>query len=196
MKKQWWKLIFALPALALILYAGGFISQLIRNYKVWQAAGQIGSPTYPSFELSVCIDGLFSFPYGLYGVGICLGALALLIFYMMYSGDNDGEVMDQERNLSYSNKGTYGTSGFMTDAEMREVLELSDPKKTDGTILGKLNGKAVCLPLKSRMNRNIAVFGASGTMKSRAFARNMIFQTVKRGESLVVTDPKSGATRS
>ena len=191
MKKQWWKLIFALPALALVLYAGGFISQLIRNYKVWQAAGQIGSPTYPCFELSACIDGLFSFPYGLYGVGICLGALAILIFYMMYSGDNDGEVMDQERNLSYSNKGTYGTSGFMTDAEMREVLELSDPKKTDGTILGKLNGKAVCLPLKSRMNRNIAVFGASGTMKSRAFARNMIFQTVKRGESLVVTDPKS-----
>ena len=191
MKKQWWKLIFALPALALVLYAGGFISQLIRNYKVWQAAGQIGSPTYPSFELSACNDGLFSFPYGLYGVGICLGALAILIFYMMYSGDNDGEVMDQERNLSYSNKGTYGTSGFMTDAEMREVLELSDPKKTDGTILGKLNGKAVCLPLKSRMNRNIAVFGASGTMKSRAFARNMIFQTVKRGESLVVTDPKS-----
>jgi len=41
------------------------------------------------------------------------------------------------------------------------------------------------------MNRNIAVFGASGTMKSRAFARNMILQTVKRGESLVVTDPKS-----
>ena len=191
MKKQWWKLIFALPALALVLYAGGFISQLIRNYKVWQAAGQIGSPTYPSFELSACIDGLFSFPYGLYGVGICLGALAILILYMMYSGDNDGEVMDQERNLSYSNKGTYGTSGFMTDAEMREVLELCAPKKTDGTILGKLNGKAVCLPLKSRMNRNIAVFGASGTMKSRAFARNMIFQTVKRGESLVVTDPKS-----
>ena len=191
MKKQWWKLIFALPALALVLYAGGFISQLIRNYKVWQAAGQVRSPTYPSFELSACIDGLFSFPYGLYGVGICLGALAILIFYMMYSGDNDGEVMDQERNLSYSNKGTYGTSGFMTDAEMREVLELSDPKKTDGTILGKLRGKAVCLPLKSRMNRNIAVFGASGTMKSRAFARNMIFQTVKRGESLVVTDPKS-----
>ncbi|MBQ3256226.1 MAG: type IV secretory system conjugative DNA transfer family protein [Oscillospiraceae bacterium] len=191
MRKQSWKLIFALPALAVVLYAGGFISQLILNYKVWQAAGQIGSPTYPSFELSACIDGLFSFPYGLYGVGICLGALAILIFYMMYSGDNDGEVMDQERNLSYSNKGTYGTSGFMTDVELREVLELCDPKKTDGTILGKLNGKAVCLPLKSRMNRNIAVFGASGTMKSRAFARNMIFQTVKRGESLVVTDPKS-----
>lgn len=175
----------------MVLYAGGYISQFIRNYKEWQIGGQIGSPTFPSFELSFCVDALLSFPYGLYGVGICVTFFAILIFLIMHMGDNDGEVKDQERNLSYSNKGTYGTSGFMTDSEMCEVLDLCDPRKTDGTILGKLNGKAVCLPIKSRMNRNIAVFGASGTMKSRAFARNMIFQTVKRGESLVVTDPKS-----
>ena len=191
MKKQWWKLLLLLPVISAIMYAGGFVSQLIRNYKIWQAAGQIGHPEFPSFELSSCIDGLFNFPYGLYGVGICIGLLVLLIFMLMTTGDNDGEVKDRERNLSYSSKGTYGTSGFMTESEMHKVLELSAPGKSDGTILGKLNGKAVCLPLKSRMNRNIAVFGASGTMKSRAFARNMIFQTVKRGESLVVTDPKS-----
>ena len=191
MKKQWWTLIIALPALALVLYAGGYISQFIRNYQVWQAGGHVGSPTVPSFALTACIDGLLSFPYGMYGVGICIGLFSLLIFVVMHMGDSDGEIQDQERNLSYSNKGTYGTSGFMTESEMQKVLELSAPGKTDGTILGKLNGKAVCLPLKSRMNRNIAVFGASGTMKSRAFARNMIFQTVKRGESLVVTDPKS-----
>ena len=191
MKKQWWTLIFALPALAVVLYAGGYISQFIRNYKVWQTGGQVGSPTVPSFALSACIDGLLTFPYGVYGVIICVMLFALLIFVVMHMCDDDGEVRDNERNLSYSNKGTYGTSGFMTESEMNEVLELTEPKKTDGTILGKLNGKAVCLPLKSRMNRNIAVFGASGTMKSRAFARNMIFQTVKRGESLVVTDPKS-----
>lgn len=47
------------------------------------------------------------------------------------------------------------------------------------------------------MNRDIAVYGASGSMKSRAFARNMIFQCVARGknggvgESLIITDPKS-----
>ena len=58
---------------------------------------------------------------------------------------------------------------------MHQVLELTnDVKKHKGTILGKLNGKAVCLPKDTRMNRNIAVYGASGSMKSRAFARNMI----------------------
>lgn len=99
---------------------------------------------------------------------------------------------DKERNLTYSDQGTYGTSGFMTDAEMREVLEVvSDITKNRGVILGKLYGKAVCLPENTRMNRNVAVFGASGSMKSRAYARNVVFQCVKRGESLIITDPKS-----
>lgn len=101
-------------------------------------------------------------------------------------------VYDRERNLIYSDKGTYGTSGFMTETEMLQVLELtSNIAKTKGVLLGKLNGKAVCLPENTRMNRNVAVYGASGSMKSRAYARNVIFQCVARGESLIINDPKS-----
>ena len=82
--------------------------------------------------------------------------------------DRNGEISDHDRNLNYSTKGTYGTSGFMTPDEMMKVLELTgDVKKNKGTILGKLNGKAVCLPYQTRMNKNIAVYGASGSMKSR-----------------------------
>lgn len=106
--------------------------------------------------------------------------------------DRNGEISDRDRNFNYSTQRTYGTSGFMTSDEMFKVLELAgDVRKNQGTILGKLNGKAVCLPNKTRLNRNIAVYGASGSMKSRAFARNMIFQCVARGESLIITDPKS-----
>ena len=36
----------------------------------------------------------------------------------------------------------------------------------------------------------IAVFGASGTMKSRAIIRNALFQALRRGESVIVTDSK------
>lgn len=80
----------------------------------------------------------------------------------------------------------------MTEKEMKQVLELHDDlTHTTGTILGQLDDKAVCLPENSRMNKNIAVYGASGSMKSRAFARNMIFQCVRRGESLIINDPKS-----
>lgn len=111
---------------------------------------------------------------------------------VMRMGFGSKGTYDKERNLTYSDKGTYGTSGFMSDAEMQEVLQLvSNIANNRGVILGMLYGKAVCLPEDTRMNRNVAVFGASGSMKSRAYARNVAFQCVKRGESLIITDPKS-----
>lgn len=123
---------------------------------------------------------------------MCLLVFGLLIFIVMRMGWGNKGTYDKERNLTYSDKDTYGTSGFMDDVEMLQVLELvSDITKSRGVILGLLYGKAVCLPENTRMNRNVAVFGASGSMKSRAYARNVVFQCVARGESLIITDPKS-----
>lgn len=123
---------------------------------------------------------------------MCLLVFGLLIFIVMRMGWGNKGTYDKESNLTYSDKGTYGTSGFMDDVEMLQVLELvSDITKSRGVILGLLYGKAVCLPENTRMNRNVAVFGASGSMKSRAYARNVVFQCVARGESLIITDPKS-----
>ena len=93
---------------------------------------------------------------------------------------------------SYSNKGTYGTAGFMTKKEMKGVLDLvSDIRKHHGTILGELDGQVVCIPENTRFNGNIAVYGASGSKKTRAFCVNMILQCAARGNSMVITDPKS-----
>ena len=71
------------------------------------------------------------------------------------------------------------------------MLFRSDVKKHGGTILGKMDGKAVCVPRETRLNANLAVYGASGSMKTRAFCVNRILQSAARGESLVITDPKS-----
>lgn len=186
-----------LPVLLITLaYAGGYLSQFIINYKVWTAAGGTPgngtTPEFPSGSPAACFRALTVFPYSLYGFFLCVGIFALLIFLVMRMGYGNRGTYDRDRNLIYSDKGTYGTSGFMTDAEMRQVLEVvPDISKNRGVILGKLQGKAVCLPEKTRMNRNVAVFGASGSMKSRAYARNVVFQCVKRGESLIITDPKS-----
>lgn len=197
MNRKWWKLIYLLPICLCTLYAGGYVAQFIYNYQIWSDAGNFaGNGTYPqaaSLTPNACLMALTRFPYNLYGIFLCLLAFGLLTFLVMRMGyDRNGEIFDKERNLNYSTKGTYGTSGFMTPDEMHKVLELTDHvKKNKGTILGKLNGKAVCLPYETRMNRNVAVYGASGSMKSRAYARNMIFQCVSRGESLIITDPKS-----
>jgi len=196
-KKLWKLLLFTPPILLITLYGGGYLGQFIANYGRWQAEGHAPGdgtfPPFPSTSPMECVKAIFDFPYGLYGLFVFLVAIALLVLMVMRlgRGDNKGGV-DRERNFDYSAKGTYGTSGFMTETEFAEVLELhSSPRTARGTILGSLNGKTVCLPAQSKMNRNVAVYGASGTMKSRAYARNMIFQCARRGESLFITDPKS-----
>lgn len=150
------------------------------------------SPTVPSFAIGECFKAMFTFPYGILGVALCIGVLGLLVFMVMKMGYGDKGEYDRSRNLIYSTKGTYGTAGFMPKKEVTEVLDLvSDVKKHGGTILGKLDGKAVCVPRETRLNANIAVYGASGSMKTRAFCINRILQNAARGESLIITDPKS-----
>ena len=80
----------------------------------------------------------------------------------------------------------------MTKKEMKGVLDLvSDIRKHHGTILGELDGQVVCIPENTRFNGNIAVYGASGSKKTRAFCVNMILQCAARKSSMVITDPKS-----
>lgn len=73
---------------------------------------------------------------------------------------------------------------------MKSVLEVKPVSKADGVILGEFKGNAVCMPKDTRLNRHIAIFGASGTMKSRAIIRNALVQSLKRRELVVITDPK------
>ncbi len=154
--------------------------------------GDGSSPATPSFAIGECFKAMFTFPYGIIGILLCIGILGLLIFMVMKMGYGDKGEYDRSRNLIYSTKGTYGTAGFMPKKEMTEVLDLvGDVKKHGGTILGKMDGKAVCVPRETRLNANMAIYGASGSMKTRAFCVNRILQSAARGESLVITDPKS-----
>lgn len=110
----------------------------------------------------------------------------------MRIGYSDTGEYDEDRNFTYSAKGTYGTSGWMSRKEMAGVLELvADLHRYQGIVLGMLDKKAVCVPEKTRLNSNLAVYGASGSMKTRSFCMNRILQGVSRGESLVICDPKS-----
>ena len=131
-------------------------------------------------------------PYGIYGIFICIGLLAVLLLFVMRIGYSDTGEYDEDRNFTYSAKGTYGTSGWMSRKEMAGVLELvADLRRYQGIVLGMLERKAVCVPEKTRLNSNLAVYGASGSMKTRSFCMNRILQGVSRGESLVICDPKS-----
>ena len=118
--------------------------------------------------------------------------MAVLLLFVMRIGYSDTGEYDGDRNFTYSAKGTYGTSGWMSRKEMSGVLELvADLRRYQGIVLGMLERKAVCVPEKTRLNSNLAVYGASGSMKTRSFCMNRILQGVSRGESLVICDPKS-----
>ena len=80
----------------------------------------------------------------------------------------------------------------MSPKEASACFDVTSAKKTEQDILGMLpDGQILTLPKNTRLNSNLAVCGSSGTGKSRSISRNLVLQAVKRGESLILTDPKS-----
>lgn len=115
-----------------------------------------------------------------------------------------------DRNFRISEEGTYGTSSFMKEDEIEKVLDIKPIGEQEGNIIGLYGDKAISIPSKREFeekakkynwgieervnnqisNNNIVAIGAPGTMKTRAFVRNLIIQAAKREESLIITDPK------
>ena len=189
-------MVAAPAAVFAILYAGGFLAQLFGNYAAWKQGGGIpGDGTSPAMappDFFTCLASVFHPPYGVYGVLICIGLLAILLLMVMRMGYSDTGEYDTDRNFIYSAKGTYGTSGWMSRKEMAGVLDLvPDLRKHKGVVLGMLDNKAVCIPENPHINGNLAVYGSSGSMKTRSFCMNRILQAAVRGESLIISDPKS-----
>lgn len=178
------KLLTALVLLFLVaLYASGFLRQVVTD------AGNLSLNPFKC--LFIAVSSLEGWKTTLFTILLFLAFAGIVVF----QGNTNGlDGTDEERNFKYSSQGTYGTSGYMKEEERDLVLqEDKDIRKVDGIILGAdlVRGTVLSLPVDSRLNRNIAVCGSQGTMKSRAFARNMILQCVRRGESMFVTDPKS-----
>ena len=179
--------------LAALLYLGGLVCQLLTEYQIWLASGgmqgqsQIGDIQFGPFACwrrALTLSGL---KY--------TGLVALIggsIYAFVRLHDRFGSRDFDDRNFARSQRGTYGTAGWMNEKELRTVLEVASPQKARGIILGQNDrGSVICLPEDTRLNKHIAVFGASGTMKSRGVIRPALFQSIRRGESVVVTDPKS-----
>ncbi len=175
-----------------LLYLGGILGQLIANYQDWLGGNGISGEEMmkpPDWNLLVCIRHAFTIN-GLKGISAAIVIGAAVILYVKFHDKFDGNEYDP-RGFKKSRTGTYGTAAWMSEKELKEIMEVTTPAKAEGVILGEYEGKTVCMPKDTRLNRHIAIFGASGTMKSRAVIRNALFQALKRGESVVITDPKA-----
>lgn len=193
-----WKWFSSFGAIVAALVAGGYLAgilaQLLRNYDLWQQAGGLlsgrRSPDLPGTSPAAAFRGLLTLPYGLYSLGGVVLAFLILFFFVLRIGRDSRGTFDAQRNLTYSEEGTYGTAGFMTEAERKKVLLLQDVACCRGVILGKLGNQVLSLSPDSRMNDNVIVYGSSGSRKSRSYVRNRVFQAVVRRESLIITDCK------
>lgn len=174
-----------------LFYLGGMLGQLLGNYAAWMDSGGVsGESTMKpvSWNPLICFPAAFS-GNGIKGILMILLIAGAIFAYVKLHDKFDGKQHDP-RGFARSKSGIYGTASWMDEKEMKEVLEISPVPDAKGTILGEYNGKAVCMPEDTRLNRHIAVFGASGTMKSRAIIRNALFQALRRSESVIVTDSK------
>lgn len=174
--------------LAFGFYVIGFLSQYFANQAYYKNYKSLGATMeFPSFHPLKCYLAIFYFPYSLQALLVVCFICGVIVLFM-YLGN--GRTEKDDRGVSYSANGTFGTSGFITLKEMEQVLEITSlVEETKGIILGTWKDKVISVPLNSRMNKNIAVYGASGSMKSRAYVRNYIMQAVLRKESLIITDP-------
>lgn len=180
-----------LLGLAALLYLGGLLGQLLENYQTWQRAGGMAGQVQielPSVQITDCVRAAFTFS-GLKSMGILLVTAGGFAAYFKFSDRFGGSGQDP-RGFTVSKEGTYGTASWMGEKELKEVLKVEPLEKAEDILLGKWKGKAVCLPADTRLNRHIAVFGASGTGKSRGLIRPALFNIIRRGESAVITDSK------
>ena len=141
-------------------------------------------------------------PFTLTGLGItaALLVLACLLTRKGFNWLSGYHPVYDKRGFDILPDGTHGTSRFMKPEEMKAVLETGRLDDLTGTIYGKhrddpLDDNRFSLYIasssKSGLAGNMLVIGAPGTGKSWGFVRPMIFQCVKRRESMILTDPKA-----
>ena len=182
----------ALPValIALFFYLSGLMAQFLNNRYGWYPGQEL---PLPSLNPLKGLAMLFT-PFGAQAMGglFCFLLITALLVWMNRE-DHSGMVYDKARNFWYSNKGVYGTAGWMNDQELRACFDVT-PEEQAGevteVIYGIKDGMVVSRKADTRLGPHIAVMGSSGSMKSRTISRAMLMSCARKGHSLVVTDPK------
>ena len=110
-----------------VLYMMGLISQVITNYQSWQAAGGfIGEHTMKrvSWNPAVCFSQAFTANGGkaFLVIAAIVGGIFLVRFLFDRFDSNDKDPRGFARNKS----GAYGTAQWMSDKELKSVLQKSN----------------------------------------------------------------------
>lgn len=128
-------------------------------------------------------------------IWVMLNFIAILVAKNIVTTKQNSKIEVEGVNLKKKD-GTFGTADWGNKEEIQEYLSIG---KRDGIILGETEEQEIItLPMNTYLNKNIAVFGSSGSKKSRGFAipngielaQEELQRAINRNMSLVFTDPK------
>lgn len=117
----------------------------------------------------------------------------IIIRFSVNNTDLNATKEVDDRGVATSMAGTYGTARWMNETEAKKVYEVGPVENVTGTILGQFTQdgeEVIALPFEPTGNRNLILIGPPGSGKSFGYVRTAVFQSIVRGESVVITDPK------
>ena len=206
-----WLIIFGV---VFTLYLGGIVTQVTHMNNFTEA--QVPFSFHPFY----CIAANFTIGLrGLVLVFIAYICAGVFLF-LQYKDKNKISTEDDVRGFKRETSGVHGTSKLLSPEEARDFCEVEPLDRTTGMILGRFSSKElISIPpdgkrikrnefgdpitkvvdgkvvyerekLKTNGNQHCTVMGASGSGKSHCYGRPAIFQSIRHGRSVIVTDPK------
>lgn len=135
---------------------------------------------------------------------------AVLVMFIFFAKRNMRNTVESEKDgIFYANDKNSGASRWQTEDEIRSNFAVGKVEDLKGTIYGRLKtygSDSVVTWKPSEMlteaqkrrgmkqapegNRNVLVIATMGSGKTFTYVENELIQTVLRGDSFVVTDPK------
>lgn len=134
--------------------------------------------------------------YGLI-CNLCVYLLILLLYFLYFTRKklNNIVISTDERGVSFMKNGSNGSSAWMDEKEAKATYNVGNIKDIDTTVYGQLTtgGKEVVAYKYPKVggtgDQNLLLIGSPGTGKSFAYVRTEMIQSIRRGDSIICTDP-------
>jgi type IV secretion system protein VirD4 len=190
------KLKSGIPIVAAGLYFYGMLVNSVR-LGIKQTFGESGEPVLSVWTANPIKNFTAPFtPEGLVITAACVLLFCLITKkgYVFFSGY---KYIRDRRGFDIIPDATHGSSGFMSKKDMAAVLDLESIDDGAGTVIGRTGehgapgNRYASLKDESRLDNHSIVFGSTGSGKSRGYVRPFLFRAAKRGESVILVDPKA-----